>query len=171
MKPSVNVVVEDAAWQEAMPDIDERARAAVRTALGFDGLQLPASIAGAEAPEIAIVFTDDERQRALNRRFREIDRPTNVLSFTAWPEVGGAPAQPVTLGDVVLARQTIAAEARAGGVALGDHVTHLIVHGVLHLLGYDHDQDNDAEVMESLESAILGHLGVADPYDREHRSE
>ncbi|HLB79022.1 MAG TPA: rRNA maturation RNase YbeY, partial [Dongiaceae bacterium] len=96
-------------------------------------------------------------------RYRGIDRATNVLSFPMGAPVG-AGAAPTPLGDVILARETVAAEARAQGKVVADHVSHLVVHGVLHLLGYDHERTADAAVMERLETAILAGLGVADPY-------
>jgi len=112
--------------------------------------------------EVSLVFTDDEHMRALNRRFRGRDTPTNVLSFPAAP-VDRKHLGPL-LGDVVLAFQTVAAEAAAGRLALEAHATHLIVHGFLHLLGYDHQDDDAATVMEGLETAILAELGIADPH-------
>jgi probable rRNA maturation factor len=114
--------------------------------------------------ELSIVLANDSAVRGLNLRFRGIDKPTNVLSF---PAVDGQRPKgaPVTLGDVVIAFQTTRAEARRDGKPLGDHLTHLVVHGVLHLRGYDHEQPRDAERMEALETRILAGLGVADPYD------
>jgi probable rRNA maturation factor len=108
-----------------------------------------------------VVLTDDAAQRALNREWRGIDKPTNVLSF---PQI--EPFGPVSglLGDVTLARETLEREAGEMGIAFPDHLTHLVVHGVLHLLGYDHIEPADALVMEPLETQILGGLGIADPY-------
>ena len=116
----------------------------------------------ADDAEVSLVFTGDARIRALNRQYRGRDRPTNVLSFPAAPLVPGRFGPP--LGDIVLARETIARESAAGGLDFADHLTHLIVHGFLHLLGYDHATDAEAVVMERLEAAILGRLGIADPY-------
>jgi probable rRNA maturation factor len=112
--------------------------------------------------ELSVVFTDDAHIRALNRSYRGKDRATNVLSF---PAARFAGSRGVMLGDVVLAAETVAAEAKASGLALEAHLTHLIVHGFLHLLGYDHDQDKDAATMERLETVILSSLGIADPYE------
>lgn len=116
----------------------------------------------AEGSEVSILFTDDAEVRTLNRQYREKDAPTNVLSFPAPARIPGrfGPA----LGDIALARETIAAEAAAGDLTFADHLTHLIVHGFLHLLGYDHETESEAVVMEGLETAILGSLGIADPY-------
>jgi probable rRNA maturation factor len=109
------------------------------------------------AGELCLVLADDALQRRLNRDFRGRDKSTNVLSFE------GAPA---TLGDVVLALETVAAEAESQGKSLADHVAHLVVHGVLHLMGYDHQTAAAARQMERLEIAILAGLGIADPYRR-----
>jgi probable rRNA maturation factor len=118
-----------------------------------------------EAPaqaEISIALVDDDAIRALNRDFRGKDQPTNVLSFPAPPlNIPGAPA---LLGDIAVAYQTTAAEAAAEAKSIAAHLSHLIVHGVLHLVGYDHIDPEDAELMEAMERDILAALGIADPY-------
>lgn len=119
----------------------------------------------AEGSEVAVIFADDARVRVLNRKFRKKDKPTNVLSFPGQPAAAGRFGP--LLGDIVLARETIEGEALAGHLTLADHLTHLIVHGFLHLLGYDHEHDAEAADMERLETVILGDLGVADPYGHE----
>jgi len=115
-----------------------------------------------DGAEIAVSLADDARVLAANDAFRGKARATNVLSFPAVPaeRIGRAPF----LGDVILAYETVAAEAEAEAKPIADHMTHLVVHGVLHLIGYDHMTDGDAERMERLESAILASLGIADPY-------
>jgi probable rRNA maturation factor len=113
---------------------------------------------------VTIVLTDDAELRALNRTWRGKDAPTNVLSFPAGAQTGEPLGEPLSLGDVVLAYETVAEEARADGIALADHVVHVVVHGVLHLLGYEHDDAAEAERMESLERAVLATFGIADPY-------
>lgn len=112
--------------------------------------------------ELSIVLTDDAEQRELNRDWRGKDSATNVLSF---PQI--EPFGPVTgiLGDVILARETLEREAIDLGKSLSDHFTHLIVHGFLHILGYDHIDEQDALAMEALETQILAGLGIADPYE------
>jgi probable rRNA maturation factor len=117
-----------------------------------------------DAPvEISLVFTDDDAIRAVNREWRNQDKPTNVLSFPAFPlQPGGKPGP--MLGDIVLAEETLRREALDLGIAFDDHLTHLLVHGFLHLFGYDHMTEEEAEVMEGLETRILAELGLADPY-------
>ena len=141
---------------EGWPDsFDARADEAVRAALA----QSKARITG--PAELSIVLTDDAEQRVLNRDWRGIDKSTNVLSF---PQI--EPFGPVSglLGDIILARETLEREAAEQAVSFEDHFTHLVVHGFLHLLGYDHMDDDEALAMEGLETQILASLGVADPY-------
>ena len=116
------------------------------------------------APHVSAVLalSSDAHVRALNRAHRGIDEATNVLSFQSAIPVGVDDQRPI--GDIVLAQETLEREAREGGIPLRDHVRHLVVHGVLHLLGYDHGADKEAAVMEGLETGILAGLGVADPY-------
>ena len=142
----IEIEVEAEAWTAALPDVAAAAERAAAAALG------------AVAGDIVVLLTDDEAVRDLNARFRDKDRPTNVLSFPA-PE-NAAPH----LGDIVLAYGVCAAEAEAQGKTLADHLSHLVVHGVLHLLGRDHEDDAEAEEMEAEEREILAQIGVADPY-------
>jgi probable rRNA maturation factor len=108
------------------------------------------------------VLTDDSAIRALNRDWRGVDRPTNVLSFPARP--GPSAAGPALLGDIVIAFETTMQEARSESKPFEHHLAHLAVHGFLHLLGQDHDNDSDAETMEGIERVILARLGIPDPY-------
>ena len=149
---SVEVEVEAPAWTDALPDVQALVRRAAEAALE-----------GAGPPdEVSVLLADDAAVQALNARFRSKDTATNVLSFPA------APTAAPHLGDVALAFGVCAAEARAQGKALGDHLQHLVVHGVLHLLGFDHESDEaGAEEMEALERTVLARLGVADPYAAE----
>lgn len=149
--PSVScaVVVLDAAWLEALPGVERLVRRAARAAVAGARRTGPRSL--------NVALADDKRVRALNARDRDKDRPTNVLSYPS--------GERGFLGDVVLARQTVWREARAQNKAPADHIAHLVVHGTLHLLGYDHETgDADAERMEALERRILERLGIADPY-------
>ena len=145
----VDIDIEDAAWTAALPDVEALVRGAALAALDAEG-------AGHEG--VAIRLTDDEAVREMNARFRGKDAPTNVLSFPA-------PKNPeFHLGDVALAYGVCAREAAEQGKPLASHLQHLTVHGVLHLLGYDHMGNDDAEAMEGLERAVLEGLGVPDPY-------
>jgi probable rRNA maturation factor len=114
------------------------------------------------AAELAIVLTDDAAMRLLNRAWRDVDAATNVLSFPNRPIGGDAGF----IGDIVLAYETVAAEAREEGKPFAHHLAHLAVHGFLHLLGYDHERAKDAATMERLECEILGRLAIPDPYRR-----
>jgi probable rRNA maturation factor len=116
--------------------------------------------------EISLVLADDAMVRDLNGRYRGQDKPTNVLSFaTLDDEDDISPADgPLMLGDVIVAFETTAREAASEGKSLAAHLSHLVVHGVLHLLGYDHQDDAEAEEMEAAERSILAGLGIADPY-------
>jgi probable rRNA maturation factor len=144
----IDIEVEDAAWTEALPDAEVLVRAAAEAALAMK-----------RAPGgVTILLTDDESVRELNSQFRHKDSATNVLSFPAPPNPEDH------LGDVALAYGVCAREAGEQGKPISHHLQHLTVHGVLHLLGYDHMGDDEAEVMEGLERAVLAGLGVPDPY-------
>ncbi len=150
-------------WKKACPLAPRLARAAVlrtlRRGAAAAGLALPARV------ELGVNLTDDACQRRLNRDYRGLDMPTNVLAFPAWaPGEVLASDAPLLLGDVVLAFETVTREAEEQSKPLADHLSHLTVHGVLHLLGYDHRVPDEALMMEALESSILASLGVPDPY-------
>lgn len=118
---------------------------------------------GTRPLEVSLVFTDDAAIRDINREWRQQDKSTNVLSFPAFPlEPGGKPGP--MLGDIVLAHETIVREASELGKSFDEHLTHLLVHGFLHLFGYDHMDAEEAEEMEGLETRILSELGISDPY-------
>ncbi|MGH7045053.1 MAG: rRNA maturation RNase YbeY [Stellaceae bacterium] len=152
-----------AAWDRACPAAGERAKAAARAALVCAGADC--GLAPDEMVEIGISLADDAAQQRLNRDWRGVDRPTNVLAFPVWHrDMPVPPGAPLLLGDVVLAFETVAAEAAAQRKLLADHLMHLVVHGVLHLLGLDHLNEAEATLMEGLEATILAGLGVPDPY-------
>ena len=113
--------------------------------------------------ELSILFTDDASVQALNRQWRNKDKPTNVLSFPAFPVQAGDKLPPM-LGDIVLAHETVSREAEEEAKPFEHHLTHLLVHGLLHLLGYDHENDEQAEHTEGLERRILESLAIPDPY-------
>jgi|SRR5579859_1437410 probable rRNA maturation factor len=117
----------------------------------------------ADGSELAVMLTDDAGIRALNHDWRGIDKPTNVLSFPAVALPHGG-SQPRALGDIAIAYETTRREAEGENKPFGHHLSHLAVHGFLHLIGYDHETDDDAEAMEELERHILARLGIPDPY-------
>ena len=144
----------------------------------WEALAERAALAAAEAEPLlanprlvaSLLFTSDEDVHALNREWRDRDKPTNVLSFPMMEreelETLAPEGPPAMLGDIALAHATCAREAADKGVTLEAHATHLIVHGLLHLAGHDHvESDEQAEAMEALETAILAKLGIADPYE------
>jgi len=114
--------------------------------------------------EVSLVFTDDESIRAINAEWRQKDKATNVLSFPAFPITPGKMPGPM-LGDIIIAKETVEREAAELEKPFEDHLTHLMVHGFLHLFGYDHMNDAEAEIMEGLETRILADLGLSDPYE------
>ena len=159
----IDIATPCAAWRRACPVAEDVARAAARVALLHSSAG--SGIAQQIAIELAISLADDATQQQLNRDWRGVDRATNVLAFPGWdPGAPIPPGAPILLGDVVLAFETVAREADEQGKPLADHLSHLIVHGVLHLLGYDHATEAEAATMESLETSILATLGVPDPY-------
>jgi probable rRNA maturation factor len=154
--PTLDILVEAGDWPPE-PELRVLAEEAVAAALAALGAPLPASSGTGEEPgELSILFTDDAAIQRLNRDYRGKDKPTNVLSF---PQSGGP-----LLGDIVLAWETVNQEAGLAEKPLKAHMAHLIVHGFLHLLGYDHEADEEAEEMEALERAALRRMGIADPY-------
>ena len=168
MEPLVDTLIEDHRWTAL--GLDELAEAAARAALRGAGL-------AEDGFEISLLGCDDRRIAELNADFRGKPQPTNVLS---WPsdergaeKDGGPPhrprpgpeGMPEELGDIAIAFDTCEREAAEQGKALKDHVTHLLVHGTLHLLGYDHVRDGDAALMERLEAEVLSRMGIANPYE------
>ena len=161
---TISVAVGASAWRTHLADPKEVCRRAAQVALAR--VPTPPWLARAE---VSVLLADDATVRRLNAAYRGQDRPTNVLSFPTFERIleaapGHRPEGPLPLGDVVLALETVRAEAAAAGKPLSDHASHLVVHGCLHLLGYDHQNGEDAARMESLERSVLGELGIADPY-------
>ena len=153
---NVSIEVEDESWL-ALAGLDALAQKAVDAALAGASVKEPGAV--------ALLFTDDSAIAEINAEWRGKDKPTNVLSFPA-PDMPVPEGEARHLGDIVLAHGVITREAAEQVKTLHDHTAHLIVHGVLHLLGYDHETDAEAEEMERLEAAILSRLGIADPYER-----
>ena len=142
----VEIEIEDPAWEDALPNVETLVEAAAYAALP-----------PGEMGDVVILLTDDASVKDLNIRFRSKYTPTNVLSFPT-------PAGQDSLGDIALAYGVCTREAAEQAKPLAHHLQHLVAHGVLHLLGYDHQEDDEAEVMEALETQILGRLGIPDPY-------
>lgn len=156
---TVSIEVEDDAWL-ALPGLEVLAQSSIAAALTGAG------VAGPDLA-VAVLFTDDDSIAAINAEWRGKDKPTNVLSFPTPDDMPVPEGEARPLGDIVLARGVIAREAQEQGKTLRDHTAHLIVHGTLHLLGYDHEVDEEAEEMEALETRILKGLGISDPYERD----
>ncbi len=152
----IAVAIDEPAWRSSLPNPEECCRRAVIAAL--------AGRIGDNTSEISVLLTNDEHMTRLNQYYRQRASSTNVLSFPADRSVAPAPEVRL-LGDVVLAHETVAAEAAAQGKPIADHVAHLLVHGTLHLIGLDHESDADAEHMEALEAGVLAGLGIGDPYE------
>ncbi len=164
---TLDISIEDSRWQKGgLEPLAEEAIAVVLAHFGLDP----------EVCEISLLACDDARIAELNAEFREKDKPTNVLSWPAEElaaeEDGGTPLLPeadftgeIPLGDIAISYDTCAREAAGAGKNLADHTRHLLIHGLLHLLGYDHIRDRDAALMEGIEILLLGKLGIANPYN------
>ncbi len=148
---AIDVVVESALWS-AHRSAEDVVHRAIEAAAAFGG----------KVGEIAVLLTDDATIRAMNAQWRGIDKPTNVLSFPPGEATLGTDCP--HLGDIAIACETVAREAAAEDKAFLDHLAHLSIHGYLHLIGFDHENDGDALQMEHLETRILASLGIADPY-------
>lgn len=168
---TVDVSIPEERWLELLPWLETLAVEAARDAC----LAGSASVIPADATaEMSLTFADDNFIQELNARYRGVEGPTNVLSFPAAtvadpavsppPDPAAGPRPELLLGDLVLGFETVVKEAGCQGKRLGDHVAHLVTHGVLHLLGFDHDQDDEATRMERLETSIMANLGIDDPY-------
>lgn len=160
---SVDLTIDDPLWRDAVVQplallVRKAARGAFRIAAA-DGWHTTAS-----RLNLAVALIDDRAMRRLNYQFRGRAKPTNVLSFAALDRGKPAPGAPFHLGDIALAFGVIAAEAGKQRKSVNDHLCHLVVHGVLHLLGYDHETEADAARMETLERVALAGMGIADPY-------
>ena len=167
---SIDIDIVESGWRNAVPDTEAACRAALAAAWAAAGAAADTELAcalGAGPAEVSVRLTDDDEVARLNADYRDKPQATNVLSFPAmtvdmladWPK-----GEPVMLGDVVMALGVLLREAETQGTPPRDHFRHLAVHGILHLLGYDHLDDDNAAVMENLETAVLAGLGVPDPY-------
>lgn len=152
---AIDIRLQSRRWRE-LPELRERVHAATEAALAV------AAVRPLPEAELSLLFTDDKRIRVINRDWRGFDKATNVLSFPAAPPERIA-TSPV-LGDIVLAYETLAREAESENKSMADHLSHLVIHGLLHLLGEDHETEAEAARMEGLEIAALARLGIANPY-------
>lgn len=157
----VDISVSDPQWKD-IPDFETLSLTVAKKVL--DSAMLPRQIEKKKALEVSVLLANDALIQVLNREHRKIDRPTNVLSFAFLDEPGAMNGDTVALGDVVLSYETIEREAREQGKFIRDHALHMLVHGTLHLLGYDHQNNDDATVMETLEIRVLESLGIQNPY-------
>ena len=161
MSLTIDIAVEHDAWTRleegtGAVDLDALARQAIAAAVEKSGAPVPSD------GEVSIVLCDDGFIQALNGTWRGKDKPTNVLSF---PTAGAGGDAGAMLGDIVIAYQTCAREAADEGITVADHLAHLIVHGFLHLVGYGHEEDEEADAMERLEARTLAAIGIASPYE------
>ena len=162
IEPLIDIEVEADGWLDALPDVQEVVQTGILAALK--------AVDVTEQTDIVVLLCDDAEMKSLNKEYRQKNAPTNVLSFPMlqpgfMEATGMADDGEILLGDVVLAYETCLREATEKAVTLEQHATHLIVHGVLHLLGYDHvEHEDQAREMEAMETHALASLGIADPY-------
>jgi probable rRNA maturation factor len=165
-EPEISIEIAFPGWLEKFPDIDERCHAAAAVAFAAGVASHP--LAQRQGPLlIDILLTDDTEMQELNRDWRGQDKPTNVLSFAALDDdESPLPPEPVPvlLGDIAIGFETVEREAKEQGKVFADHLAHMIVHGILHLLGYDHESEAEALAMETLERTVLTGMGAPDPY-------
>jgi len=152
----VDVNIEAEAWQGAVPDLHAFVARTLKAAL-------QAAKPSLDTAEVSVLLTDDAHQRVLNLTWRDQDKSTNVLSFPAGMDAP-PPGQLVVLGDIALAFETVHREAQDQHINLEDHFCHLLVHGMLHVLAFDHETAAQADVMEPLEIKVLNELGISSPY-------
>jgi probable rRNA maturation factor len=164
---AVDILTESEAWR-MLPEAED----IVRRAIAFAATCPPTlprerGRVGSEHhrnAEVSVLLCDDKTIARLNAQWRGQQKPTNVLSFPAPPLQGAVPDEKIPLGDIAIAYEILAREAEESGKTISEHLSHLVVHGFLHLLGYDHHMDEEAERMERMERDILARIGVADPY-------
>ena len=159
---TIDISVQDPEWERIVPGVEKFVTRALRTVMGMAILP---HLAQDRELEISVILANDDLSHVLNRDYRGKDKPTNVLTFaTLDDEDEPVTDGPLALGDVFLARETLQRESMEQHKTLEDHFAHLCVHGALHLLGYDHIEEDDATMMESLEIRILEKLGIQNPY-------
>lgn len=158
----VDVSLSEPEWSASFLDVEILATKAVK--LTLKSAKLPNALAGRDV-EVSVVLANDDLVQVLNREYRNVDKPTNVLSFASLDSDDPIPTEgPVAIGDIILAYQTIDREAKEQDKFFKDHFLHLVVHGTLHLLGYDHEIEDEATIMETLEIRILQKMNIQNPY-------
>lgn len=168
---TVVLTVAAAEWRAAIDNLEERCARIVK-----ETLERSTVVPWLQRGEISLLLTDDDEIRDLNSRYRQRDQSTNVLSFPnvdleQGKALSSPPPGPVLLGDIAMSFQRLAAEAAERNKSMLDHFAHLLVHGTLHLLGYDHQEDGEADVMEGMEEIVLSNLGMAAPYEVGERAD
>jgi probable rRNA maturation factor len=170
MDIDIDIVINDDQWQQAGFDPETETSLAIQAAL--NGARYPKPLTKARPLELSVNLTSNAEIQALNRTWRGKDKPTNILSFASIDDpdfrLAASLPGPFHLGDLVLAWGVVAAEAAEQRKTLHDHFAHLLIHGTLHLLGYDHEVEAEAETMEALEIDILKRLGIENPYAEAH---
>ncbi len=170
-KPELNIVISDSGWEKALPCIDDLCKQVFATTFTFMVKEEPSELFATKATLVVnLSLSNDEEVHRLNKEFRNMDKPTNVLSFANvdapdFEEELANSTEVLELGDIIIALETLEREAQEQSISLQDHLSHLLVHGLLHLLGYDHQEDDEAEHMESLEVKILQQLNIKNPYE------
>lgn len=160
MKPNIDIAVQEPLWED-VKELEELTHDAIYRTLEM--AELPDK--AADKPfEVSVVFVNDDMIRILNKEYRGKNKPTNVLSFAMLDDESTPDSEIISLGDIILAFETIDREAKENDRFMRDHIAHLLVHGTLHLLGYDHIEDDDANMMETLEIRILEGMDIQNPY-------
>jgi probable rRNA maturation factor len=163
--PEIYISCDNNDWEKQIPDYEEMCRQAILACI----CACDDDVSSYDNSEVSILLTDDDHIQELNKEYRNIDKPTNVLSFAAedadddFPQTNDGD-EPVILGDIIVALETVSKEAEEQNKTISDHFFHMIVHSMLHLLGYDHINDNDADEMENLETEILASFDIPNPY-------
>ncbi len=163
----IDISIDDDGWNAELPDASGIATCAINAVWDMAGKKsLISNEVQSKTVEISLLLLGDDRQQTLNRDYLGKDKPTNVLSFPTGALLGGGVAgdAPLLLGDIAIALQTTTIEAKAQKKTLANHFSHLVVHGMVHLLGFDHIETGEAETMENLETDILKELGIENPY-------
>lgn len=155
---AIDCTIAEARWKDAVPEPAKFVSLVIEFASKYVDFEQT------EKLELSVALADNEVVQGLNRDWRGKDKPTNVLSFPSGDEESDLPGMPLFLGDIILAYETVAAEAAEQKKEVKDHLAHLLIHGFLHLLGHDHEDEDEAEEMEAMETLILKDLGIADPY-------